>query len=79
MSSTTVEEILREGIRLARTQERLFALLAPMEMQAAQIDVILKDAPELGPEMNAVRARLGESVDHLRSASMVLEAKVELL
>jgi hypothetical protein len=74
----TTDDVVREGIRIVRAQERLAAMLRPMEMQFEQINEILEDAPELGPELNEVLLRLGEIAGHLRSACAVLQAKVDL-
>jgi hypothetical protein len=77
--SSTMEDAVNEGIRLIRTQERVAALIYPMEMEMKQIDELLDDAPELAPEMNALRGRLSESCEHLRASLHVLQAKVDLL
>lgn len=76
---SSIEETVQEGIRLTRAQERLFSLLGPLESEITMIDELLEIAPELAPEMNAVRERISEACDHFRAATQVLQAKVELL
>jgi hypothetical protein len=76
---TTIEHAVEEGVRIVRAQERLAAMLRPMEYELALIDEVLEVAPELAPEMAAVSGRLSETLDHLRAAVKVLQAKVELI
>ncbi len=77
--SDVMEQIVSESIRIVRAQERVGALLRPMEQMDEMIDEILKDAPELAPELNEVRGRLSDSCGHIHSALEVLQAKVDLL
>ncbi len=77
--SSRMEEIVSESVRIVRAQERVGALLRPMEQMDEMIDDILKGAPELAPELNEIRGRLSESCDHLRSALEVIQAKIDLL
>jgi hypothetical protein len=77
--STMTEEILAEGIRLARAQERVGSILHALEQQSDMIDSVLKVAPDLAPEMNAMRGRISESCDHLKAALETIEAKVDLI
>jgi hypothetical protein len=79
---TTMEDAMSamaEGFRLVRASERLGALIRPMEAQLEMIDEIIEVAPELGPEMSALCARLSESLDHLTAAAVVLDEKVKLI
>ncbi len=76
---SAMEEIVGESIRIVRAQERVGALLRPMEQMDEMIDDILKGAPELAPELNAMRERLSQSCDHLRAALEVIQAKIDLL
>lgn len=76
---STIEETVGETIRIVRTQERVAALLRPMQQMVDMIGEILADAPELEPELNEVRSRIADSCDHLRSASEVIQAKIDLL
>ncbi len=75
----SMEQIVEESIRIVRTQERVGALIRPMEQMDEMIDDILVRAPELAPELNALRARLSESCSHLKSALEVIQAKIDLL
>jgi ElaB/YqjD/DUF883 family membrane-anchored ribosome-binding protein len=77
--STTVEEMILEGIRLTRAQERVGSLLSALQQQADMIDEVLEIAPDLAPEMNAMRSRISESCDHMRSALQTIQAKMDLL
>jgi hypothetical protein len=73
------EEIMAEGIRLTRAQERVGAVLHALEQQSDMIDDVLKVAPDLAPEMNAMRERISESCDHLRAALETIQVKVDLI
>jgi hypothetical protein len=77
--STMTDEILAEGIRLTRAQERVGAVLHALEQQSDMVDSVLKVAPDLGPEMNAMRKRISESCGHLRAALETIQAKVDLI
>jgi len=77
--TTRTEDIVAEGIRLARAQERVAALLPPLKQVAEALDEIEDIAPDLSPELNAVRQRTKDSLDHLLSALAVIQAKVELI
>ncbi len=74
-----IEDLAGESIRIARTQERVGAMMRPMEQMLEMVNEILADAPELGPEMGAVLARVSECCDHLSAALAVIQAKVDLL
>ena len=76
---SVIEETISEAIRIVRAQERLASLLATLELQSTQMEGVLEQAPELGPEMAEIFTRLSETCEHLRSATNVLQAKVELL
>lgn len=75
----SMEEMVAESIRIVRAQERVCALLMPLKQMGEQIDDILKIAPELGPELNAVRGRISECCSHMTSALGVIQAKIDLL
>lgn len=77
--STAMEDVLAEGLRLARAQERVGSLLNSLKQQADMIDEVLEVAPDLAPEMNAMRERLQEGLVHMTSALTTIQAKVELL
>ena len=76
---STTDEIITESFRLIRAQERVGAMLGPVELLSDQIDRVLEFYPELAPEMHAARTRLSESLEHIRSALDVLQAKVDVL
>ncbi len=77
--SGTMEEIIPEAIRIVRAQERVGALLRPLEQMDEMIDATLAIAPELLPELNEVRGRLADSCAHLTAALEVIQAKIDLL
>ncbi len=77
--SNTTEQIVSESIRIVRAQERVGALLRPLEQMDEMIDATLAIAPELVPELNEVRCRLADSCAHLTAALEVIQAKIDLL
>ncbi len=79
MGTNDLEVIVSESVRIVRAQERVGALLRPLEQMDEMIDEILVDAPELTPELNEIRGRLSESCGHLKSALEVIQAKIDLL
>lgn len=79
MGTARTEEIIFEAIRLTRAQERVGALLQPLKQVADALDEVEEVAPDLGPELNAVRERTKESLEHLLSALQVIQTKVEMI
>ncbi len=74
-----MEEMVTESIRIVRTQERIGALLHPINMMDTMLVEILEDAPELHPELDAVRERLADTCSHISAALSVVQAKIDLL
>ncbi len=77
--SDVMDKIVSESIRIVRAQERVGALIRPLEQMDEMIDQILVNAPELAPELNEVRGRLSECCGHLSAALEVIQAKIDLL
>ncbi len=77
--SDVMEQIVTESVRIVRAQERVGALLIPMEQMDEMIAGVLEIAPELAPELNEVRGRLSDSCGHLKAALEVIQAKIDLL
>jgi len=74
-----MEEVLAEGLRLARAQERVGSLLNSLQQQSDMVDAVLEIAPDLAPEMNAMRLRMQESLEHMIAAFQTIQTKVSLL
>lgn len=69
---------IQEGIRVARSCERVFSLRDPVVTAMGTCRGILELAPELEPEVRAISDRLEEIVGHVDAAISVLTAKLDL-
>jgi hypothetical protein len=74
-----VTTIVVDGMRLIKASERLGAMMEPLTCVVKMAENVREVAPELGPELDALEARMFEVIEHLGAAVDVLGAKAELL
>lgn len=75
----TIGETWTESLRLARAAERVNSLLLSLLDATARVGEIYEVAPDLEPELTAVRERLEEIGSHLDATRGVIAAKLDLL
>lgn len=74
-----IGETWKESLRLARAAERLNAVTRSLVHVAEEVDQVAEVAPDLLPELAAVRERLDETGAHLSASYDVIMAKLDLL
>ena len=75
----TVYEQMQEAIRLVQGSERVAAIAEPIKSALTLADRVLEVVPELEPEIEELKTRLLEMVEHCVSAGRVLSEKMSLL
>lgn len=75
----SIEDGFREGLRVARAGERLLALRYPIGTAVEMCASAEELAPELKPELDAIAARLTETIEHVQAAYLVLSTKLDLV
>lgn len=70
--------VLEDTVELIRASERLYALNVPIRAVLEGVDDVKTIAPDLEPELEEIRKRLLEAVDHVLAAYKVLGAQLDL-